>query len=96
MSMNDGRVAHITPLVPTAKLHKTTLLKFLGSLRQDGINQVYTSALRPREQFFFQQLGFIVHEELLLLGHDLSTPLNTPVKKDPKGSSFRLGPNTGN
>ena len=27
------------------------------------------------EQFFFQQLGFIVHEELLLLGRDLSTPL---------------------
>ena len=86
ISMNDGRVArHITPLVPTPKLHKTTLLKFLSSLRQDGINQVYTSALRPREQFFFRQLGFIVHEELLLLGHDLSTPLNAPVKRTRRG-----------
>ena len=85
MSMNGGRVAHITPLVPTAKLHKTTLLKFLGSLRQDGINQVYTSALHPREQFFFRQLGFIVHEELLLLGHDLSTPLSAPVKRTRRG-----------
>ena len=85
ISANNGRVAHITPLVPTPKLQNTTLLDFLRTLQQNGVNQVFTSALRPREQAFFEELGFVVHEELLLLGHDFSTPLNAPVKKTRKG-----------
>ena len=85
ISANNGRVAHITPLVPTPKLQKTALLDFLRTLQRNGVNQVFTSALRPREQVFFEELGFVVHEELLLLGHDFSTPLNAPVKKTRKG-----------
>ena len=71
ISANNGRVAHITPLVPTAKLQNTTLLDFLRTLQRNGVNQVFTSALRPREQAFFEELGFVVHEELLLLGLSL-------------------------
>ncbi len=85
MSMRNERVAHVTPLLPTAKLQKATLLNFLSTLQQSGVSQVFTSALRPREQVFFHDLGFVLHEELLLLGHDFSKPLNAPMKQTRKG-----------
>ena len=83
--MDDRSVAHITPLVSTVRLQRSQFLNVLHTLQQKGVRQVFTAALRPREQAFFQEAGFVLYEELLLLGHDFSTPLDASLKKTRKG-----------
>ena len=73
-------VAHVTPLFPAQKLRKTKVLKSLNEVYKVGANKVFTSALRPREQQFFADLGFTLHEELFLLAHNFETPIDFPAR----------------
>ena len=73
-------VAHVTPLFSAQKLRKTTVLKSLKEVYKVGANKVFTSALRPREQQFFADLGFTLHEELFLLAHNFETPIDFPER----------------
>ena len=82
----DNRsVAHVTPLTPIANLSRDPFLGYLGTLQQSGVQQVFTSALRAKDQRFFYDLGFTLHEELLLLGHNFATPLSTPLQPTRRG-----------
>ena len=73
-------VAHVTPLFPAQKLRKTKVLNSLNEVYKVGANKVFTSALRPREQQFFADLGFTLHEELFLLAHNFETPIDFPAR----------------
>jgi len=73
-------VAHVTPLFPAQKLRKTKVLNSLNEVYKVGANKVFTSALRPREQQFFADLGFTLHEELFLLSHNFETPIDFPAR----------------
>ena len=77
-------VAHVTPLLPAQKLHQTKVLHSLDALAKVGAENVFTSALRPREQQFFADLGFTLHEELFLLAHNFETPIDFPTRSSRK------------
>ena len=80
MSGTTHLVAHVTPLLPTQKLRKAEVLHSLDDLSKAGAAKVFTSALRPREQQFFADLGFTLHEELFLLAHNFETPIDFPTR----------------
>ena len=77
-------VAHVTPLLPAQKLRQSKVLHSLYELSKVGAENVFTSALRPREQQFFTDLGFTLHEELFLLAHNFETPIDFPTRPSRK------------
>ena len=77
---NGRSSAHITPLFSSQKLIPNQVLRSLETLRAAGIQEVFTSALRAKEQRFFMNLGFKLHEELFLLGHNFDTPIAFPTR----------------
>ena len=77
---NSRSSAHITPLFSSQKLIPNQVLRSLETLRAAGIQEVFTSALRAKEQRFFMNLGFKLHEELFLLGHNFDTPIAFPTR----------------
>lgn len=80
ISRTNKSTAHITPLFPSQKLLKTQVLREIEILRTNGIQEIFTSALRPNEQRFFMDLGFNLHEELSLLAHNFDTPIDFPTR----------------
>ena len=77
-------VAHVTPLLPAQKLRKTKVLHSLKQLHEVGAEEIFTSALRPREQQFFPDLAFTLHEELILLAHNFESPIDFPTRPSRK------------
>jgi ribosomal protein S18 acetylase RimI-like enzyme len=69
--------AYLSPTLPLGKLRGDEIKVTLQLLAQNGVKRVFTSAIRLREQDFFRDIGFELHEELLLLGHDLSAQIPT-------------------
>lgn len=78
-SINDS-IAHITPLFSSRKLMAKQVLRVLETLRTNGVQEIFTSALHTNEQHFFMNLGFNLHEELFLLAHNFDTPIGVPTR----------------
>ena len=72
--------AYLRPMLPPEKLRSNEIKTTLQLLAQNGVQRVFTSAIRSREQSFFRNIGFELHEELLLLSHDLSAQIPAPTR----------------
>jgi ribosomal-protein-alanine N-acetyltransferase len=68
----DGHVAYLAPLPYDPPPSVDFLLRCLDQLADRGYTQVITSALAGAEQRPFLAVGFLPHEHLRFLGHDLS------------------------
>jgi ribosomal protein S18 acetylase RimI-like enzyme len=67
----DERVAYLSP-APGAPLPSVAFVRrCLEQLAGQGYRRVVTAALMPHEQGGFVEAGFVVEEQLVLLGHDL-------------------------
>ncbi len=66
-------VGYLVPLTPPERLSRTGLQRSLDQLTARGYTRVFTAALTAKEQRFFSQWGFRLHERLHLLQHDLVT-----------------------
>jgi ribosomal protein S18 acetylase RimI-like enzyme len=67
---HDGRVT-VSPAVTGSPPRTDTVRWCLDRLRAEGHRDVHTAALGPAEQEPFLRCGFVVHERLHLLEHDL-------------------------
>ncbi len=67
----DGHVAYLAPLPYDPPPSADFLLRCLDQLADRGYTQVITSALAGSEQRPFLAVGFLPHEHLRFLGHDL-------------------------
>ena len=72
--------AHLRPTLPPGKLRSDEIKATLQLLAQNGVQRVFTSAITSQEQDFFKELGFELHEELLLLSHNLSAQIPAPTR----------------
>ena len=79
-SSECGSEAYLRPTRPPEKLRPDAIKVTLRLLAQTGVKRVFTSAIRPQEQAFFRNIGFELHEELLLLSNDISTHIPTPTR----------------
>ncbi len=61
----------------------------IEGLRDAGVREVFTPALGPTEQINFLSVGFVHHEHLHLLSHDLKVLPETPAKTS--GRRLRRG-----
>jgi ribosomal protein S18 acetylase RimI-like enzyme len=77
----DDAVAQIVP-APGHLPHLATIDRCVGELGSRGFRSVLTSALTYTEQQPFLEAGFVVHERLHLLRHDLRPiPPLTPLDR---------------
>lgn len=67
----DASVAHVTPLGEAPPVTAAMVRHCCSVLTERGYRSVVTGALARREQQGFLEDGFVVHEELHLLAHDL-------------------------
>ena len=67
----DGHVAYLAPLPYDPPPSADFLLRCLDQLADRGYAEVITSALAGPEQRPFLAVGFLPHEHLRFLGHDL-------------------------
>lgn len=67
----DANVAHVTPLGEAPPVTAAMVRHCCSVLTERGYRSVVTGALARREQQGFLEDGFVVHEELHLLAHDL-------------------------
>ncbi len=65
------KVAYLVPLSSANTLTPTTLERIRTRLRDDGYLEVVTAAVGPTERDRFLTDGFVDHEHLHLLSHDL-------------------------
>lgn len=68
----DPTIAHVAPLGEAPPLTATMVRHCCTVLAGRGYRSVVTGALARREQQGFLDDGFVVHEELHLLAHDLA------------------------
>ena len=68
----DGHVAYLAPLPYDPPPSADFLLRCLDQLCDRGYTEVITSALAGAEQRPFLAVGFLPHERLRFLGHDLA------------------------
>ena len=68
----DGHVAYLAPLPYDPPPSVDFLLRCLDQLADRGYAEVITSALAGPEQRPFLAVGFLPHEHLRFLGHDLA------------------------
>ncbi len=74
-------VAQLAP-VPGGPLPSvTTIRTIVRDLAEEGYEQAITVALAPAEQEPFRDAGFVLHERLHLLVHDMAT---VPPRRSPK------------
>lgn len=62
---------YVAPLSPPEQLTRHGLDQAMQRLVRRGFHEVLTAALTEGEQSFFRAAGFVVHERLHLLQHDL-------------------------
>lgn len=62
---------YLAPLSPPEQLTRAGLDQAMARLARRGFREVLTAALTESEQSFFRSAGFVVHERLHLLQHDL-------------------------
>ena len=62
---------YVAPLSPPEQLTRAGLDQVMARLARRGFGDVLTAALTESEQVFFRGAGFVVHERLHLLQHDL-------------------------
>ena len=74
----DGRIAYLAPLPQGPMPSVEFLRRCLDTLAGRGYTAVLTSALAPAEARSFLALGFVEHERLRLLSHDLRRLPNAP------------------
>jgi ribosomal-protein-alanine N-acetyltransferase len=74
----DAVVAYVAPLAGQPPSHEA-IQSCLALLADSGYRSVLTSALTEGEQQPFLELGFMVHERLHLLRHDLRVLPEAPV-----------------
>ncbi len=86
MACASEQTLNVSPMLtsgqcfPPTKLRSNEIKTTLQLLAQNGVQRVFTSAIRSREQSFFRNIGFELHEELLLLSHDLSAQIPAPTR----------------
>ncbi len=68
----DGHVAYLAPLPYDPPPSADFLLRCLDQLADRGYTEVITSALAGSEQRPFLAVGFLPHEQLRFLAHDLT------------------------
>ena len=74
-----GSTAYLRTTVSSSKLRSDKIDAALQLIAQKGVKRVFTSAIGPREQLFFRDIGFRLHEELVLLSNDFSVPVPKPT-----------------
>lgn len=82
----DQRVAVLSPAPDRPTPTAAEIVSELGSLRSHGVERVVTSALHQHEVAPFLDGGFVEHERLHLLRHDLITlPAPGPITTTRRG-----------
>ena len=94
----DGRIAYLAPL-PQGPLPSVGFLhRCLDTLAARGYTEVLTSALAPAEARSFFAVGFVEHERLRLLSHDLRrlpAPPAGPERPPERGAGAERRPERG-
>lgn len=82
-------IGYLVPLCPPERLSGRGLERSLQRLADRGYTQVFTAALTDDEQRVFLRHGFVAHERLHLLQHDLHPLPDRPPP--PVGVKIRAG-----